>query len=170
MLILVGPAACGGDDDGAGTAGPGPTPTSASSSASGCALVGAELVRTTFKVNASLDGAPTSGAYRDGKEYKCRFEGPRVWSLSVTSQVFTAPISADDLVGIGVTNAAGSFTKVAGVGDGAAYAKVSSLLQFVAVKKDGDKATLVILLGTSGDDDEKNYSAIAAEVLKNTPG
>jgi len=169
-MAVFAAAACGGDDGTtADAAGSGSAATSAAQSpAPACSLVSEELVSSTFGVTARVETPASTSPFQDGKEYSCQFHAEPVWSLSVSVRVFTAPLSVDDLVDIGVSRQQFA-TKVSGVGDGAAYVKRSSLIQFVAVEKSGDQAKLVLLLGTSGTSDEARFSAIAKESLKNAP-
>jgi hypothetical protein len=166
-LTVFAATACGGDDG--PTADPGATATSATPSpSSGCPLVSVDLVGSTFGVAARTTGVPSTAPFQDGTEYSCLFRADPVWSLSVSARAFTAPLSVDDLVRIGVSNQQFA-TPVSGVGDGAAYVKRSDLIQFVAVAKDADRARVVVLLGTSGPDDEARFSTIARQALQNTP-
>ncbi len=170
-LTLFVTAACGGDGATApAAAGSGAAAKSAAASPSkpACTLVSPDVVGSTFDVSAYLQGAPSTAPFQDGKEYSCQFRAQGVWSLSVSVRVFTASQSIDDLVDIGVSQEPFA-TKVSGVGDAAAYVKRSDLIQFAAGEKSGAKVKLVVLLGSSGADDEAHFSTIAKEVLRNAP-
>jgi hypothetical protein len=169
MTALLASAGCGGDDpttSTAGSASPSPSPSPSPSSA--CTLVSTALVSSTFDQNAQVEEPQKVEPFQDGKSYECRFRAAPVWTLSVSLRVFTATTPVDRLVSIGVSNNQFA-TKVNGVGDGAAYINRSSLIQFVAVKKNGDTVNLVLLLGPTGTDDEARFSTIAKEVLANAP-
>ncbi|BCB77487.1 hypothetical protein GCM10022251_71530 [Phytohabitans flavus] len=168
---LFATAGCGGGDPAASAPSATPPATSAAPSpSSACTLVSTDLIRSTFKENAGLDGAQKTEPFQDGKIYTCDFQAAAPWSLSVSVRVFTTPSPVDELVSIGVSSNQFA-TEVAGVGDGAAYIKRSSdVLQFSAVKKDGNTATFVsLLLFDATDGDETRAATIAKEVLSNAP-
>jgi len=161
---LLAMAGCGGSPtvSAASPASPSPSPSPV------CTLVSEALVSSTFEQNAAADGVQQAEPFQDGKNYSCRFRAAPVWSLSVSVRVFTSALSAESLLSAGVSGNEFA-SKVSGVGDGAAYLKRSDLIQFVAVKKNAGTVNLVLLLGTSGSDDEKRFATIANEVLANAP-
>ena len=108
--------------------------------------------------------------FLDGKDYSCAFSARSGWALSASVKVFTAAGSARDLLDTSLLKEKPYATVVDGVADAAGYAVRSTTVEFMAVRKAGAKAYVVLLLGQSGADDQARYTAIAKAVLANAPG
>ena len=160
--------ACAGRGEPTGDARP-VTPSSTPSPTgppTGCTIIDQEFVRETFKVRANAKTEPTEDIL-GGKDYQCEYTDG-MFLLNLSLKVYPTEVSVVELAKVG--RRYGPVTEVTGVGEAAHYVLIGDvgpqLVQYVAVRKDGGTAYLVLLIGSQVPDFEQAYATVAKKALE----
>ena len=160
-------AGCGGGDRSAGDAQPAASPTpSPTGPPTGCTIVTEEFMRSTLNTLVTAQSKPTEDEL-GGKDYQCEYSDVN-FRMSLSLKVYPTDQSAAALAQVGRRH--GQVTEVTGVGEAAYYALIGAvdpkLVQYVAVRKDGGTAYLVLLIGSQPPNFEQVYATVAKKALE----